>query len=178
MRTLLIVFAILLLLLTLLGAFGGSIKYNEPFFDVINDKANLKKNKFAQGIRGSELFSNENKKQNTFVDGQMPTMPDMPNMAVPKMPTEVSNFLDALPSNSSLKLPAAAPALNIQPLPSMSSASASVSGSHFYEGPEPVISKPAFLEKPQSQPQQSNFTDSFNIEPFEADKHSSLPAVY
>lgn len=34
MRTILIVFAILLLLLTLLGAFGGSIKYSEPFYQV------------------------------------------------------------------------------------------------------------------------------------------------
>jgi hypothetical protein len=34
MRTILIVFAILLLLLTLLGAFGGSIKYSEPFYEV------------------------------------------------------------------------------------------------------------------------------------------------
>ena len=150
--------------------------FHEPFFDVINENANLKKNKFAQRINGSELFSNDNKKYNTFVDGQQ--MPEMPNMAVPQMPTEVSNFLDALPSNSAMKLPTSAPSLTPTPLPQMSSASASVNASHFYDGPAPVISKPAFLEKPASQSQQSNFTDSFNIEPFEADKHSSLPAVY
>lgn len=36
MRTLLIVFAILLVLLTLLGTFGGSIRYTEPFYEVAN----------------------------------------------------------------------------------------------------------------------------------------------
>lgn len=35
MRTILIVFATLLLLLTLLSAFGGSMKQNEPFYDGI-----------------------------------------------------------------------------------------------------------------------------------------------
>ena len=34
MRTILIVFAILLVLLTLLGTFGGSIKYKEPFYEL------------------------------------------------------------------------------------------------------------------------------------------------
>lgn len=40
MRTILIVFATLLLLLTLLSAFGGSMKQNEPFYDgiAINEK--------------------------------------------------------------------------------------------------------------------------------------------
>jgi len=194
MRTLLIVFAILLLLLTLLGAFGGSIKYNGPFFDVINNSTN--KVKFTPRLPGNELFSNFNGSENfgvggtkiaprhggnlhaPFIDGpQMPTQSEMPNISVPQMPTQVSNFLDALPTNSSMKLPSGAPTSSSSPpIPSMSStnASASVSGSHFYDGPPPVMSKPSFLEKPQ----QSNFTDAFNIEPFEADKHSSLPAVY
>jgi hypothetical protein len=38
MKSILVVFAVLLLLLTLLGAFGGSIQYAEPFFEVAEDE--------------------------------------------------------------------------------------------------------------------------------------------
>lgn len=183
MRTLLIVFAILLLLLTLLGAFGGSIKYNEQFFDILDSN----KNKFTQRLPGNELFSNshdkhnkqEAKYHNTFVDvPQMPVQTMIPNIDVPQMPTQVSNFLDALPPSMPMNTPSSVPDLESYQIPEMSStnASASISGSHFYDGLPPVISKPPFLEK-------SQFTDTFNnepfnIEPFESDKHSSLPAIY
>lgn len=39
MRTTIIVFAVLLLLLTLLGAFGGSIRYTEPYLEVHQEGA-------------------------------------------------------------------------------------------------------------------------------------------
>lgn len=172
MRTLLIVFAILLLLLTLLGAFGGSIKYNEPFFNVIdNSNGNLMNksmNKFIPKIVDTNShFENGG----MSVMSGMPEMPEMPNISVPQMPTQVSNFLDAMPPNNSMKLPLTAPSSSSssQPIPSMSSAS--VTGSHFTDSVPQVMSKPALLEK-------ATFTNSFNIEPFEADVHSSVPADY
>lgn len=38
MKTTLIIFAVLLFLLTLLAAFGGSIRYSEPFYDTVKSE--------------------------------------------------------------------------------------------------------------------------------------------
>lgn len=50
MKTLLIIFAVLLLLLTLLSAFGGSISFKEPFYDA----SMMKKKDDEDGVDASD----------------------------------------------------------------------------------------------------------------------------
>lgn len=73
MRTILIVFATLLVLLTLLGAFGGSIKYSEPFYVS------------ATNVRYEEPFQNldmmPSQPHSSFVNSEAMDMPGMPTDA-------------------------------------------------------------------------------------------------
>jgi len=159
--TLLIIFAILLLLLTLLAAFGGSLRYNEPFFNVISDKNNKKwpKSTFATRIGGdeNEYFSN---KQNSK---KAPFIQENKNK-------QVSTFVNTIPQNSATKnmiMPTTTtPATINKKVASVTAPAAAISGSHFTNQVNSATSTT------------QNLLPGFNIEPFEADNHASVPASY
>ena len=75
MKTLLIVFAVLLLLLTLLSTFGGSIRQAEPFYAP------------PQNASGNQEYYYDYPKMppNEFYDNQSPEMPVNENYAPPAM---------------------------------------------------------------------------------------------
>lgn len=84
MKNLLIVFALLLLLLTLLGAFGGSLKYNEPFFEGVEDDS-MEHFEGGHPARGS--FSAPPQQTRPPVQ-QVPPAPPHPVQAQAPMPTQ------------------------------------------------------------------------------------------
>jgi len=84
MKTILVVFAILLLLLTLLGAFGGSIQYAEPFFEDVSEPQEPPMNyEFPEQQSGmkSEFY---NPPEPIQVESPAPTYQEFPD--VPEFP--------------------------------------------------------------------------------------------
>ena len=160
MRTILVVFAILLVLLTLLGTFGGSIKQSEPFYDLSSTaqkQVSNDKNKFYDGEMLDPLPSASSGipelPKAPFVDMPMPSSAgssthapftdNEPNMEhfyeqVPVMPDDVEQKKAAFAN---------------MPMPSLPSAPKPTPPSHFVQ-------------------------EGFMIEPFEEDAKTSYPAAY
>jgi hypothetical protein len=196
-KTLLIVFAILLLFLTLLAAFGGSIRYSEPFYDVLPQQRKIKSN-FMPSIGGDETEFNEyfssNQPSKDWIKHQkskyvnsipnntsnpLPTTTSLPT--TPVAPTNNSSTMQ-MPSNKPMstlsspltkaeKLSAPLPAGTIKtssaPALGTASSTSSVVKSNFNQGLTPT-----------NYPVTTNLLPGFNIEPFEADSHASAPANY
>lgn len=120
MRTILIVFAILLLLLTLLGAFGGSIKYSEPFYEV------------AQPSQLEEEYENARKfEEETYEDMPPPAGPGAEHYGTNNKPK--SEFY--MPPPAKATAGSAAPALPTTPSPvPQQFANGPVDGDYVQEG--------------------------------------------
>ena len=159
MRTILIVFAILLVLLTLLGTFGGSIRQSEPFYDL-----------------SSTARTQLSQKKNKFYDGQMPEPLPSASSGIPELPK--APFVD-MPMPSSSGSAMHAPFENEQRMehfyeqvPLMPDDVEQQRKATFANMPN-LSSVPA-APKPPSQFVQ----EGFMIEPFEDDSKTSYPAAY
>lgn len=101
MKTLLIVFAVLLFLLTLLSSFGGSIRPAEPFYDPIPAMNEVPPP--ASDMASSYMVPNP-PNYDTFVDEEQKQQPPPPSMAelLPSQPAAVEKlnvpepFVDAI----------------------------------------------------------------------------------
>jgi len=167
MRTLLIVFAILLLLLTLLGTFGGSIKYNEPFFDVVPTK----KSQYAP-LMGGDITSR-------FENGPPTSMESMPSLNIPQIPAQISQFFDGMPSTMQTPMPAPSqeefakkPSQVEGMISTMAPGSITETNEQFYNN------HPSSSSQPTSHSAFEEEVGEFNIEPFESSEYTSQPASY
>lgn len=159
MRTILIVFAILLLLLTLLGAFGGSVKYNESFDDMKMDEP---ENPLPDN------YENMPPNMEDFTDDTDQDPYDMSKSQFYEPPS----IVPPPPSSTFDKENFANPAAN---------------GATSVTGVLPGMSKftNGTVDSEHTAPLVSNFTsegmpgvEEFYIEPFEQDSHSSIPAAF
>lgn len=156
MRTLLIVFAILLLLLTLLGTFGGSIKYNEPFYQPMQMTERMTGRESKSSYRN---IGDPDTEENFYNDAPVPTtmmeMPSMPTMSSgPK-----NNFYNGVPGTPSNQEARPETSHFAQQIPS-----------------EMPIHHSGYTNAPLTH---SSFEqEGFSIEPFEAEVHASMPASY
>jgi hypothetical protein len=172
MRTLLIVFAILLLLLTLLGTFGGSIKYTEPFYDATPIKGQFSNDSVDDNM-GMDKSEYRNIGDPEEDDATENFYNDMPVTATADMNmndmTNKSQFYDGIPGG-----PSQSDEENKRPDTAYSQFNEQVPGemptyaSHYTNSPDNMNNN-----------QYEDFSQQeFNIEPFEAEAHSSLPAGY
>lgn len=175
MRTILIVFAILLVLLTLLGTFGGSIKYREPFYEV-------------------STFAEQEQRHSKMNFEDMPPQIDMPSSDMPSSDGMNVPMSDMPPMGDEMPLP---PPETDYGSVDMSNIVNSLPVEGFYQGPSVPMPPGYSLDKaefmdfgelpqaPQMQVGQPHPPASMNpsmegfmIEPFEQDSQSSYPAAY
>ncbi len=168
MRTILIVFAILLVLLTLLGTFGGSIKYREPFYET-SVYAEQEQRAGFEDMPPSDVVQQ--------ADMPPPTEVDMSNVQMSDMPPPPPD--SAYGANNLNEI---ANSLPVEQTP--------VEG--FYEPPSQIPIPPGLKSKyvnlpqapqlamnlPQPPAQFDQGMEGFMIEPFEQDTTSSYPAAY
>lgn len=155
MRTILIVFAILLVLLTLLGTFGGSIKHTEPYIDT----------RMVQG----EKFNSSG----AYAMPQMPQMPrsmDQKHGEMLKKAPFVDSPMESL--HMQMSMPTTNDQMMNEPMPHMAG---EVEG--FYEQVPPVPSDVRKSTESDSEPT-GYAQEGFMIEPFEDDNKSSFPASF
>jgi hypothetical protein len=160
MRTLLIVFAILLLLLTLLGAFGGSIKYNEPFLELpkmgsIKYNELPKKSKFMENLSGEGLSHFTEDASISKMGMDMNVASETLQLNIPTIPPQISQFMNDLPPNMT------------KPVTSDFSNHDSMNNDSLHQMDESNESK-----------NKSLFSQDFNIEPFEHSEYTSQPANF
>lgn len=150
MRNILIIFAILLLLLTLLGTFGGSLRYNEPFYD--KPKSDIIYN---YGVDVPK------KVKSYFVS----------DPASAFLTSPVSPISPISPASASPTISHAPTSLIFPPSPTFPVSHAPASPiSHSASTAYPI----APISKPHSKIMEN---EGFDIEPFEADSNN-LPADY
>ena len=175
MKTILIVFAILLILLTLLGTFGGSISYREPFYEL------------------STLAEQEQRSYSKVHFEDMPSsyVPDMPSSDVPDMlmsnmpPSDSSygnNFV-VTDIDDSLKSPPVEGFYNGPVMPPPPPGFDKIPGFNNKKAgfmPELPVSSPPMGQPhpPANMSPSGQSMEEFMIEPFEQDSKSSYPAAY
>lgn len=122
MKTILVTFAVLLFLLTLLGSFGGSIYTNEPFFDAVPAV------KEEQLLRGPSMVNQINDVLNMATNGTAPNFSAM-------LPESYENFPVQVPP----QYPASKEAFYEEKLrPVSQNASQPASMEAFYQGDEKI----------------------------------------
>ncbi len=155
MRTILIVFAILLVLLTLLGTFGGSIKYREPFYELSTLAEQEQRHQIDQE-HFRRFAAQEHPAKLRFEDDMPPPqdggMVDVANSLPLDDQPPIESFYDAIP-----------------PTPS------DIKKAKFLDMPS-APKMPVSQPHPPAQFEPS--MEGFMIEPFEEDSKSSFPAAY
>jgi hypothetical protein len=104
MKNILIVFAVLLFLLTLLSSFGGSIRPSEPFYEeasapMVSEIDRLKEQELALQRQLDQL--NALNTQLSTMSGATPTMP----IAAATAPTPTTGSMPMMPSSSNMVPP-------------------------------------------------------------------------
>lgn len=148
MRTILIVFAILLVLLTLLGTFGGSIKYREPFYELST---------FAEQEQRQQKLRFEDMPQDNEPPSQVGGMEGIAD-SFPVDNYPVESFYDAIPPT-----PGDYDKARFLDLP---------------KAPQLGASQPQPPAMPNTVSNFEPSMEGFMIEPFEEESRSSFPAAY